>query len=314
MNKEMRSIFMYDMGIEERWERPFTAKRYLHGPFSEYMYTLWADLKVLCGFVEEKTHGYRSSAFRILRGAALREPDFRKTRSIARDDGIPIHALSYDYGDLVLHMEAFCDTGTRVPSVYTKLTITSNSHEPITDQLALLPRTGREDHLVGMEVDGYAHFDSNVHNFGFLPSKWRRDGESRLTDGEYEILSEKTMGFRRNGKPKKRGLFGISAICCSCALNWTPPKQKRLRSGCVRAPTRPEPFPIGWNMKRACNSGMHNWGKSVGCRPLKGIRRSSGTSFCNACKCLPIRRERIVFTRGRGAFSVSSGDGGFLSS
>lgn len=176
-----------EMNFHENWERPFTAKRYLHGPFAEYMYTMWADFKILCGEIVEQTCGYRSSAVKLLLGENLQELDFKKTKTIGRADGIPIHTLSYETSDLQIDMEALCNVGLRIPTVFVKVRVKNRTHRTIKDQLALLPRTGREDHLVGMEVDGYAHFDCNVHNFGFLPSHWEYDGKDYLTDGEYEI-------------------------------------------------------------------------------------------------------------------------------
>lgn len=172
---------------DSQWRRAFTPKRYLHGPFSEYMYTLWADMKLLCGPVVEKSCGYRSSGVKLLLGDQLRSPDFEVVKSIAREDGLPLHALSFETEEYRIDMEACCSTGVRIPSSFVKITLTNLTHKTLQDQFALLPRTGREDHLVGMEVDGYAHFDSNEHNWGFLESKWSYDGSRYLTDGEYEI-------------------------------------------------------------------------------------------------------------------------------
>ena len=103
----------------------------------------------------------------------------------------------------VYHMESFCDISRR-PTSFTEFIITNNTCREIDETIALLPRTGREDHLVGTEVDGYAHYDSNVHNWGFLPSNWRREGDL-LTDGEYEILLQ-TDGFETGWQGDLPGL------------------------------------------------------------------------------------------------------------
>lgn len=176
------------MKYEENWQRSFTPKRYLHGPFAEYMYTLWADMKLMVGVIEEKTCGYHSSAVKLLIGEELLSPDFEKVQTIAREDGLPLHALRYETEQYRIDMEGICSTGTRVPTGYVKVTITNLTHKTFKEQLALLPRTGREDHLVGMEVDGYAHFNSSEHNFGFLTTNWRYDGDKYMEDGEYEIV------------------------------------------------------------------------------------------------------------------------------
>lgn len=179
---------MLNMRSDEQWRRPFTPKRYLHGPFSEYMYTLWADMKLLCGPVVETSCGYRSCGVKLLVGEDLKSPDFEKVQTIAREDGLPLHALRYQTESYQIDLEAFCNTGVRIPTGYMKVTVTNRTHKTVHDQLALLPRTGREDHLVGMEVDGYAHYDSNEHNWGFLESKWSFEGQCAMTDGEYEIV------------------------------------------------------------------------------------------------------------------------------
>ena len=177
------------------WLRPFTSKRYLHPPFSEYLYTLWADFKLLCGVVEEKTCGYRSCAVKLLLGEKPEALDFRKSEAVGREDGLPLHLLRYETPRLRITMEAFCQTGRRVPVAFSRITVYNKTHTTVSDQLALLPRTGREDHLVGMEVDGYAHFDDNVHNYGFLHSDWVWDGAGWATDREYELqLGENEFG------------------------------------------------------------------------------------------------------------------------
>ena len=176
---------MHTISNKATWQPPFTNKRYLHPPFAENMFTMWPELRIICGDIIEKTHGYISAGFRILVGEDLESPDFTKVQYEVRPDGAPIHALSQNLGDYTLRMESFCDI-QRVPVCYSKLTITNNTDHTISDTFALLPRTGREDHLVGTEVDGYAHYDSNVHNWGFLPSKWQMQNEL-LTDGDYEI-------------------------------------------------------------------------------------------------------------------------------
>ena len=176
---------MHTISNKATWQPPFTNKRYLHPPFAENMFTMWPELRIICGDIIEKTHGYISAGFRILVGEDLESPDFTNAQYEVRPDGAPIHALSQNLGAYTLRMESFCDI-QRVPVCYSKLTITNNTDHEIRDTFALLPRTGREDHLVGTEVDGYAHYDSNVHNWGFLPSTWRCDGEL-LTDGDYEI-------------------------------------------------------------------------------------------------------------------------------
>ena len=87
---------MVKMKFEEKWQRAFTPKRYLHGPFAEYMYTLWADMKLMVGPIVEQTAGYRSSAVKLLVGEELLSPDFEVVKTIPREDGLPLHLLTYE--------------------------------------------------------------------------------------------------------------------------------------------------------------------------------------------------------------------------
>jgi len=175
------------------WKSPFTNKRYLHPPFAENMFTMWPELRVICGDIVEITHGYRSSGFRILVGKDLVSPDFSEVNYEVRPDGAPIHVISQNIGDYTIRMESFCNI-ERIPTCYTEFTLSNNTSHEISDIIALLPRTGREDHLVGTEVDGYAHYDSNVHNWGFLLSNWRQES-NLLTDDDYEILLQGISSF-----------------------------------------------------------------------------------------------------------------------
>lgn len=180
---------MYDTS----WRQPFTNKRYLHPPMAENMFTVWPELRVIGGDVVEKTAGYRSAGFRLLFGEEAVSPDFTAVQYEVREDGIPVHALSQACGEYTVRMESFCDIRRR-PACYTEFTFTNTADRTVSGLVWLLPRTGREDHLVGTEVDGYAHYDANVHNWGFLPSEWRREGDL-LTDGDYAILLSGTDGF-----------------------------------------------------------------------------------------------------------------------
>lgn len=186
------------MAKKAEWSPPFTPKRYLHPPFAEHMLTMWPDLRVMSGPIVEQTCHYRSSAFRILYGAELEPPDFEAVQYETRGDGVPIHAIRQKLGPCEMRMEsfgAFPKPGTRVPGAYTRFTLTNTSDVAVEDTLAILPRTGREDHLVGLEVDGYDHYDNNVHNWGFLVTAWQplemEKEHILLSDGEYSLRLQK---------------------------------------------------------------------------------------------------------------------------
>lgn len=175
------------------WQRPFTNKRYLHPPFAENMFTMWPELRLICGDVIETTCGYRSAGIRLLVGEDMHSPDFQAVQYEVREDGIPLHALSQPCGDYTIRMESFCNVA-RVPTCYTEFCIQNETDHTVQDVITLLPRTGREDHLVGTEVDAYAHYDSNVYNWGFIPSEWRWESPL-LTDGDYTVRVQDTEDF-----------------------------------------------------------------------------------------------------------------------
>ena len=181
---------MQPVSEQRLWQRPFTNKRYLHPPFSENIFTMWPEMRLICGDVIEKTAGYISAGLRVLVGEDMQSPDFTKVRYFVRPDGAPVHALQQDFEGYSIHMESFCDQ-QRVSTCYTRFTVKGTGEDAARVHLALLPRTGREDHLVGTEVDGYAQYDSNVHNWGFIPSGWKLEG-NLLTDGDYQILLQGT--------------------------------------------------------------------------------------------------------------------------
>ncbi len=170
---------------EEKWKRPFTNKRYLHPPFSENICTMWPDMRILHSDVIEKDRGHISSGFRILVGDKLSVPDFAKVQYETREDGVPIHAIRHTVGDYSIRMESFCDT-SRSSTIYTEIQITNNTDHPVSDIIAVMPRSGNENNLMSIQKDGYAHYNANVHIWGMLTSNWRLEG-NLLTDGEYGI-------------------------------------------------------------------------------------------------------------------------------
>ena len=215
------------MEYEEKWLRAFTPKRYLHGPFAEYMYTLWADMKLMIGLIHETESGKRSSAVKLLVGEELCSPDFKQVKTVPREDGLPLHLLTYETEAYRIAMEAVCSTGVRVPSGFVKVTVTNLTHRRVHEQLALLPRTGREDHLTGMEVDGYAHFNSNEHNFGFLASDWTYDGKQYLTDGDFELVLGR-CDFVPSWQGEEPGLVWYKRKLLRLAVELGPKQSKTL--------------------------------------------------------------------------------------
>lgn len=171
------------IGEKARWERPFTVKRYLHPPRAEEVVTMWPDGKILFEPVSADTWPwlYTASAVKLLLGETFEEIDFKRICYERDKDGIPVHAFSCRCGGISLRMEAFC-TAERSPAAYVRVTLKNRTPQPVMQKISLLARTGEMVRLTGSEPDGYAHLNTNVRNWGFIPAGFRFDGES-LRDG-----------------------------------------------------------------------------------------------------------------------------------
>jgi hypothetical protein len=179
--------------MDASWQRPFTAKRYLHPPLAERLITMWPDFRVVNGDIVEEDYGQRSGGFRMLLGKALETPSFDRVQYETNKEGYPIHAVSYRFGDCTLRMECFC-TIERVPDTYVRFSVKNETVWRIRNEVALMPRTGREFLLTCMGRAGYSHLDNNLGNWGFIPNTWRFEN-GFLTDGVYDIQIPDDGGF-----------------------------------------------------------------------------------------------------------------------
>ena len=162
---------MSKVWIDDRahWKRPFTNKRYLHPPFSEEVITMWPDGKIMFEEVNPKItpFHYTASAFKILRGENFSEIDFKKISYETDPEGIPVHAF-VSPGNVSMRMEAFCSIG-RSPVAYTKLRFENHSGKAVDEMFSLIVRSGNMKCLMGMDEDCYAHMNTNLGNWGFVP-------------------------------------------------------------------------------------------------------------------------------------------------
>lgn len=197
---------------QDQWQRPYTSKRYLQPPFSGYIHTQWPDFKILCSEVETTSanglgfSAYRSGAYRILCGEEMEAPDYRRTKMLTREDGVPIHVMTYDAGMYSMRLESFCDTQGPKTCSFSKLWVRNETREEQVIRFAVLPRTGREDYLTGMNVDGYNHYNNNVGNWGFFRPKWVWSGDS-LRDPYYALDIGSADGFRLKWVESEHGRF-----------------------------------------------------------------------------------------------------------
>ncbi len=171
------------IGERELWKRPFTAKRYIHPPLSEEVITMWPDGKILFEEVNTKIYSayYTASAFKILLGESHEEIDFKKVKYETDPSGIPVHAFTYEKSGVVLRMESFCSI-ERSPVAFVKLSFINRTKSPVCRKYSLIARTGNIVRLMGVEQDGYAHLNTNLGNWGFIPTEFVFEND-RVHDG-----------------------------------------------------------------------------------------------------------------------------------
>ena len=177
------------------WERPITIKRYLHPPMSERIFTLWAEGKILFGEVNVKDFVVGSnykvgrnyyfdleSCFMwMLHGKDAQQFDFSKTRTIITEEGVPVHAVAMDLGDVEVKLESCCNTA-RKSTCFSKITITNNGTAAAEDQLMLMLRSGKEAQMLCGAPNGYVRHDPDLDAQKQIPATWRME-KSVYTDG-----------------------------------------------------------------------------------------------------------------------------------
>ena len=193
------------------WQQPFTVKRYIHPPFSDKICTMWPDMKIMISTMGEQNWGMTSSAFRILVGDAMESPDFKSVQYFTRPDGVPIHKIAQKAENFEMEMESFCDI-KRNPVCYTAITVINNTEKKITDKLYLLPRTGREEYLTGMEIDGYASYNSSVYSWGYIPTDFSLEKDF-ISDGNYSIKLQLNNAFSVSWQGNENGLDWYKRGC-----------------------------------------------------------------------------------------------------
>ena len=167
---------MSEVRISEKaqWKRPFTVKRYIHPPMSEEVVMMWPDGKIMFEGVDSERYPweYEASAFKILIGEDNEEIDFKKIKYETRQDGVPVHAFGYLKDGAELRMESFC-TVEKSPVSYSRLTFRNKTEEEIRGKYSFILRTGTMVLLMGVEQDGYAHLNTNLGNWGFIPTEFQ---------------------------------------------------------------------------------------------------------------------------------------------
>lgn len=169
------------------WQKPKTTKLYLNPPKSERMIMLWPDFKVVNSVIKrnqrqgaEDAHG-----FILLFGAEHLHIPWQTTVHHTREDGIPVHKQEFADRELVYTMESFCSMD-RVPATYTRVVVKNANPWAQQGRLSLIPRSGRETYMMGMNSDGYGSYEPRAELWGMLPSDWSMAGET-IRNGVYAI-------------------------------------------------------------------------------------------------------------------------------
>lgn len=176
------------------WERQKTTKLYLHPPRSERMVTFWPDFKVVNSPIKrELRQGARAFGFIILAGDPAQPLCWQNSAFSVREDGIPIPAINQSEADFDLTMEAFCDTD-RAPAVYVRLTVRNLRPWSIEGRLSVIPRTGAETNMMGINSDGYCSYEPTLETWGMLPCDWALKDKA-IQSPEYFLAFESKQPF-----------------------------------------------------------------------------------------------------------------------
>lgn len=211
---------MLEFTHERKWLKPHTSKRYLQPPLCGWLCTQWPDFKLVISDLYTTgipKPGYQDCpASGVLLLVNDYSVDFHTTKMLPREDGIPIHAMQGKADGLEIFMENFCTPDAPDTYIWATVSVKNPSNTPKTVRLALLPRSGREDHLIGMATDGYMHYNGNQKNLGFLPRTFSY--ENGVISDERSVISVENGDFSaawvedENGRPwDLRGILELTA-------------------------------------------------------------------------------------------------------
>ena len=177
------------------WQRPKTTRRYLHPPKSERMFTLWREGKIIFGEIESpvnKPYGdiISQGVWFTLDGKQL---DFHIAENIIRNDGIPIHGLTFTLDGIALEIESFSNFD-RKPSCFIKLKMTNVSNAEIKATPGFMLRRGVEQTLVFDAPDVYVSYQPDIAIWRALPESFVKRGKEFI-DGEIFFTSDKEFDY-----------------------------------------------------------------------------------------------------------------------
>ncbi len=173
--------------IQDFCERIKTTRRYLHPPFSERMFTLWAEGKIIFGEHDVELESSRIMEHRVydqqvscgiwpLYGEDLNRFDYENVKNTVSEDGTPIHGVILNGGDMELTLECFCNT-ERKSTLFGAVTVRNIGSSHLQDKLTLLLRTALEADIVYGMSDAYIHHDPDPEQWKKITPCWYKNGE-----------------------------------------------------------------------------------------------------------------------------------------
>ncbi|MBR3822399.1 MAG: hypothetical protein IKJ37_12370 [Kiritimatiellae bacterium] len=158
-------------GEESSWRRPRTTRRYLHPPLAQNMFTLWNDGKIIRGDVahhhdwSDKYPNLKSDVIWVMHGEKDEPFDFKTAENRIPEDGMPFHGLTWRKDGLVISLDAFCDTGVRLPTCFIRLTVENDGAAKTGLPMAVMFRRLRECYAVKGSPDIYEPYETSADYF-----------------------------------------------------------------------------------------------------------------------------------------------------
>ena len=151
---------------ESSWQRPRTTRRYLHPPLAQNMFTLWNDGKIIRGDVphrhdwSDRYADLKSDVLWIMHGEKDEPFDFKNAQNRLPEDGTPFHGLTWKKDGFTVSLDAFCETGVRLPTCFIRLTVENDGSAKAGLPLAVMMRRLREYYAVKGAPDVYQPYET----------------------------------------------------------------------------------------------------------------------------------------------------------
>ena len=159
--------------MTSQWKKPRTTKLYLQRPLSERLCLLCPDFKVLNMSLRESPHvGQEAVGFILLHGENTAAFDLDETVFDKITPGIPVYKAN-NKNEYDISLEAFSGED-RNPAVYFKITVTNNTSNHVTDNLYIMPRSGKDTYMLNQHQEGYSPYRPNHKNWFMLKRTWTK--------------------------------------------------------------------------------------------------------------------------------------------